>query len=75
MPEILDKIGGFFTGILEKISSALGGEKATTNVLVALAMIVTAVTMFLLRKKIMKPVIRYRKKRAVKRAMYRKRKK
>lgn len=74
MSEILDKIGGFFTGILEKISSALGGEKATTNILVALAMIVTAVVMFLLRKKIMKPVIRYRKKRAAKR-MYRKRKK
>lgn len=78
MVETLDKIGEFFKGILEKIVTALGGkDKAGTNVLIALAMLVTAVLMFVFRKKLMKPVIKYRKKRAVRRATrrtYRKRK-
>ena len=78
MIETLNKIGEFFSKILQKIKDAIDPTgKGGSNVLIALAMLVTAVAMFLLRKKIMKPVVKYRKKRAVRktaRRTYRKRK-
>jgi hypothetical protein len=76
MIDILSKIGSFLYDLFKGIQDAIDPEgKGGANVLLALAVMLPVLVIILLRKKIFKPTIRYRRKRAVKRTYRKKRKK
>jgi len=75
MVEMIAKIGEFFYKIFKSIQDSIDPEgKGGVPFLIALAVLLPVLLIFVFKKQLMKPVIRYRRKRATRRT-YRRRKK